>query len=262
MAEKFTRWGKKPVTPAAAIQPITAPLMPQSLAPSKRDVPSVAHMQCRAFARALTAEKQATPTPNRRINGVCLPYQVLTEDCGGFREMYAPGSFGASLTNGENKLLVLNHNPDVIFGCSDAGTARYSEKPDGIHVQCDMPLTGPGNDALTLVRRGDITNMAAFFLITKHHFETIKGERVRVVEKGELIAASIYGAPTMNGAMCDVDQAITDAAAKAHAEGLKAGIARGRKPAGPGDEAFIDSHMSQFKAKSNSGLYNRKLFQR
>jgi HK97 family phage prohead protease len=264
MAQRFTRWGKKPEPIAAATPvPSTPASMPQSLAPSKSDVPSVAHMQCRAFARAIAAEKQTGLALVRRVNGVCIPYQVLTEDCGGFREMYAPGSFGASLTNGNNKLLLFNGNTDIIFGCSDAGTARFSELPDGIHVQCDMPQTSAGNDTLTLMRRGDITNMAAFFMIVKHHFETIKGERVRVVDKGDLIAASIYGAPTMNGAMCDVDQAIQDAAAKAHIEGLRAGIARGRQTsAGPGDGAFVDSRNSEFNAKFRGGLYYRKAFQR
>jgi hypothetical protein len=113
------------------------------------------------------------------------------------------------------------------------------------------------------MRRGDIDQMAAMFYILEHNFQTIAGERVRVVTKGQLLVASVASCSQMNGAIVDVDQAIKAAAADAHAAGLRAGIRQGRATAktpiaSSADETFVRGKSAEFKRTQNPGIHNRK----
>ena len=65
-------------------------------------------------------------------------------------------------------ILNLNHSnmvPDVLgrFRNSDKDTLSLELRGDGIDCRCDLPKTNNANDALELMKRGDITGMSFAF---------------------------------------------------------------------------------------------------
>jgi HK97 family phage prohead protease len=148
-----------------------------------------------------------------QISGLLVPYNSLSCDMGGFREIYEAGCFNQSLKAGEDDpAVVYAHNVDQILGRVSAGTARFWETAEGLRYSVDVPDTQPGRDAMTLIGRGDIRGSSAAFYILRHRWETRNGARVRVVEQAQLVEGSPYPFPayTSSTATVSADTAGSD----------------------------------------------------
>lgn len=148
-----------------------------------------------------------------RISGVLAPYDVLSCDLGGFREMYQVGCFKKSLEVND-PLILAYHDPSKVLGRKSNGTARFWEAADGLHYEADLPDTQDARDLETLIRRGDVRGSSAAFFITRHRWETRNGERVRIVEEAELVEGSPHSFAAYAETTADAGQA----AAAAHDE--------------------------------------------
>lgn len=127
-------------------------------------------------------------TETKRVTGVLAPYNSLSSDLGGFKEIYSPGCFAASLRDGsEDPRVLFNHDIGAVLGRMSNGTARFWEEADGLHYEADLPDTQAGRDVRTLVERGDIRESSAAFYITKQHPEQRGGWKVRVIEEARLV---------------------------------------------------------------------------
>ena len=77
-------------------------------------------------------------------------------------EILEPGCISRELLAKSDVILNLNHSnmvPDVLgrFRNSDKDTLSLELRGDGIDCRCDLPKTNNANDALELMKRGDIT---------------------------------------------------------------------------------------------------------
>ncbi len=147
-----------------------------------------------------------------KITGLAIPYNKLSIDMGGFREVYTPGCFAGSLNDGDLRVC-FSHNVAYVLGRKSAGTATFWEDSAGVHFEADPPDTSWANDLLTSMDRGDIDQASAAFFIQQHRWEQRSGERVRVVEKGALMECSVvafaaYGASTAATAKPGQDQSM------------------------------------------------------
>ena len=80
-------------------------------------------------------------------------------------EILEPGCISRELLMKSDVILNLNHSnmvPDVLgrFRNSDKDTLSLELRGDGIDCRCDLPKTNNANDALELMKRGDITGMS------------------------------------------------------------------------------------------------------
>ena len=80
-------------------------------------------------------------------------------------EILEPGCISRELLAKSDVILNLNHSnmvPDVLgrFRNSDKDTLSLELRGDGIDCRCDLPKTNNANDALELMKRGDITGMS------------------------------------------------------------------------------------------------------
>jgi HK97 family phage prohead protease len=145
-----------------------------------------------------------SPT-RQKITGILAPYNSLSCDLGGFKEAYQPGCFRKSLADpNSDPRVCFCHEATLILGRRGAGTARFWEEADGLHYECELPDTQCGRDVQALVQRGDIFASSAAFYLTKHHWETRAGQRVRVVEEAQLVEGSPHSFAAYGGASASI----------------------------------------------------------
>ena len=106
-------------------------------------------------------------------------------------EVLDPGCISRELLQKSDVVLNLNHSnmvPDVLgrYRNSEKDTLTLELRGDGIDCRCDLPHTNNANDALELIRRGDIDGMSFAF---EDDFEDTENgvsyERTNDVEDGK-----------------------------------------------------------------------------
>ena len=94
-----------------------------------------------------------------------IPYNSQSEDLGGFREIFRPGSFSDTIRQ-DDVVGLFNHEPSLVLGRSSAGTLRFQDGDAGLIYVLEPPDTQVGRDLVTSVKRGDIKGTSfAFFVM-------------------------------------------------------------------------------------------------
>lgn len=106
-------------------------------------------------------------------------------------EILEPGCISRELLQKSDVILNLNHSnmvPDVLgrYRNTEKDTLTLELRGDGIDCRCDLPRTNNANDALELIKRGDINGMS--FAFEDDYEDTENGvsyERTNDVEDGK-----------------------------------------------------------------------------
>jgi len=160
---------------------------------------------------------------NRQITCLIAPYGQLSQDLGGFKEIYEPGCFTEALADSnDDPCALFAHDARYVIGCKSAGTARFFERADGLYFEADAPDTQWASDLLVSMRRGDIKRSSAGFFILRPRWEYQSGQKVRVIEKAKLVEGSVVSFAAYDATTAE---AAPDLAALAAAETLKLEIA-------------------------------------
>ena len=107
----------------------------------------------------------------RTFRGHAAVFDSLSVDLGGFREKIKRGAFRKVLQSGPDVRFLKNHDANLIFGRSTAGTLRLKEDGTGLFVENDLPtdsegrLTASAEELSIAVERGDITGMSFAFRV-------------------------------------------------------------------------------------------------
>lgn len=139
----------------------------------------------------LSSYEQVPVADSRTIRCLVAPYNRMSLDLGGFREMYSIGCFAAWLASGADACAVLQHDPMYILGRQSADTAKFYETDTGLWFECEAPATQWASDLLTSMRRGDVTGSSAAFFIDHARWEYRNGTKIRIIEKARLVEGSI-----------------------------------------------------------------------
>ena len=108
-------------------------------------------------------------------------------------EILEPGCISRELLAKSDVILNLNHSnmvPDVLgrFRNSDKDTLSLELRGDGIDCRCDLPKTNNANDALELMKRGDITGMSFAFEDDYEDSENgVSYEKTNDIEDGKVV---------------------------------------------------------------------------
>ena len=118
-------------------------------------------------------EPQEGQAESRTIDGTPIVFGVRSvnltpwSDTREVYEVLEPGCISQELISRSDVILNLNHSnmvPDVLGRCRNGkGTLELELRENKIGCRCDLPHTNNANDALELMRRGDITGMSFAF---------------------------------------------------------------------------------------------------
>ena len=118
-------------------------------------------------------EPQEGQTESRTIEGTPIVFGVRSvnltpwSDTREVYEVLEPGCITNDLLQRSDVILNLNHSnmvPDVLGRCRNGkGTLSLELRENKVGCRCDLPHTNNANDALELMRRGDITGMSFAF---------------------------------------------------------------------------------------------------
>jgi len=106
-----------------------------------------------------------------KLAGYAAVFNTLSEDLGWFREKIAPGAFARSLRENADVRALFNHDANQVLGRSKAHTLTLSEDADGLKVEIMPPDTVAGRDTVTLVERGDVSQMSFGFITRKDEWD-------------------------------------------------------------------------------------------
>ncbi len=111
---------------------------------------------------------------------------------GSWREKVSPGAYKKTIK--ENDIRALwNHNTDLVLGRNKSGTLDLLEDTKGLKVQISPPDTQAGRDAVTSIKRGDVTQMSIAFQIVKEEWIQPADARdlpLRIIREAKLFEVS------------------------------------------------------------------------
>ena len=96
------------------------------------------------------------------------------------REKLARGAFDAALAEGQDVRGLVNHDPNQLIGRTAAGTLRLETDSVGLHYEVDTADTQAGRDAVTLIKRGDMSGSSFGFSVRPN------GDRRTITETDSL----------------------------------------------------------------------------
>ena len=112
-----------------------------------------------------------------------IPYNSPSEDLG-FVEILRPGCFTKTLQSGKNIMSLWGHRDDKPLGSTKAGTLTFRDTPQGLNVRIEPNLsTTWGENALSAVKRGDISGLSFGFTVRDSGVKWTKNNSVREIHE-------------------------------------------------------------------------------
>lgn len=88
-----------------------------------------------------------------------------------WRECVKPGAFARAIKEKQDVRALVDHDASRIIGRTKAGTLRLAEGQRGLEVEIDVADTQVGRDLVTLVDRGDVSQMSFGFVVRVQEWE-------------------------------------------------------------------------------------------
>lgn len=151
-------------------------------------------------------EKDGKPV----IEGYAAVFGQTIEVMGFFEEEIDPEAFDRALKEKQDVRCLKNHDPSLLLGRTKSETLRLSVDEHGLKYDADPPDTTAGKDAVTEIKRGDMTGSSFAFIIRRQEWIEEKGKKdKRIIKDVDLFDVSPCTYPAY-------DQ--TDVAVRAHTE--------------------------------------------
>jgi HK97 family phage prohead protease len=102
---------------------------------------------------------------DRKIRGIAVVFNKLSDNLGGFRERIKPEAVDRTFREGIDVRALVDHETSKVLGRKTAGTLMLRKTPKGLQVEIDPPDTSYARDILQSVDRGDISGMSFEFQV-------------------------------------------------------------------------------------------------
>ena len=135
------------------------------------------------------------------LEGYASVFNQEAEIYGLWREAVAPGTFKKTVQESDIRAL-WNHNTDLVLGRNKAKTLQLSEDKHGLKVTITPPDTQAGRDAVTSIKRGDVSQMSIAFDVVKQEWlypQDRKELPLRTIREARLYEVSPVTFPAFEG---------------------------------------------------------------
>lgn len=128
------------------------------------------------------------------VEGYALKFGKPSEDLGGFIE-YIDRSALDGVDMSDVRLFV-DHDPAKLLGRTKSGTLKLEVDEVGLKFRAVLPDTTVGNDALALVKRGDLSQCSFGFTVVDDVWTDGQDMLVRTIKQiGKLMEISLVSIP-------------------------------------------------------------------
>ncbi len=149
-------------------------------------------METRAYGRC---ELRAVESGMPKLEGRAVPFNSLSVDLGGFREIIDPQAFVDSVKSGPDIRLLIDHVASKVLGRVSARTLMLEHTAEGLGFSADLPDTSYSRDLQVSLKRGDVNQMSFGFICIRDAWASGDGGPIRTVQKGELLECSVVTFP-------------------------------------------------------------------
>jgi HK97 family phage prohead protease len=126
------------------------------------------------------------------ITGLGVPYNAPSEDLGGLREVFKPGT----CRNLQDDIFIdVEHDPGRKLGRTSAKTANVQDDPKGLRVSVTVPDTTVGRDTLEEVRNGTLDGMSIAFTDPEDSWDGHGDAILRTITGANLEAVTLTSYP-------------------------------------------------------------------
>jgi HK97 family phage prohead protease len=129
-----------------------------------------------------------------RIVGLAIPFDVRSQDLGGFVEIVRPAAVDRALAADADIRALYAHDPAAVLGRTPK-TLTLTKDTRGLAFTLDPANTSAGRDALELVRRGDVTGASFGFRTVKDAWHQDGGQAIRELLDVDLVEISLTAFP-------------------------------------------------------------------
>lgn len=144
------------------------------------------------------------------ISGYAAVFGQVIDLGYGFDETVAPGAFTDALARPDDVRALINHDESLILGRNTAGTLRLMQDDQGLAVEIEPPSTTYAMDLLTVMRRGDVTQMSFAFTADLEEWDETGPRPLRTIK-----AVTLYDVSVVTYPAYDMTEAEAKAAAAA-----------------------------------------------
>lgn len=127
-----------------------------------------------------------TSDDSRKIEGVAIVFNALSEDLGNFREVILPEAIEGVIEESDIFFLY-NHDSGRGFlarSRNGVGSLKTEVMTDGVHFSFDAPHTALGDEVLEHLRRGDVNQCSFAFTIAEDAWDKQPdGSYIRTIKK-------------------------------------------------------------------------------
>jgi HK97 family phage prohead protease len=123
---------------------------------------------------------------SRKIEGVSIVFNALSNDLGGFREQIIPEAVEGVIEQSDIFFLY-NHTSDRGFlarSRNGSGSLQTEVREDGVYFSFDAPKTALGDEVLEYLKRGDVNQCSFAFAVDTDKWEKqTDGTYIRTITK-------------------------------------------------------------------------------
>ena len=141
-------------------------------------------------------EVRSTSGGREKITGLAIPYNELSIDLDGFREIVRPGAFARTLAGDDDVRADVEHDRNVKLARRKNGSLKLIDLPRGLAVEILLPNTTVGRNTAEEIRAGLLDGMSIGMIVEKDEYVTQKsGELVRGIRQAKLTTVALTQFP-------------------------------------------------------------------
>lgn len=143
-------------------------------------------------------EAQEGEQESRIVEGYALKFGVrsrlLCDWFDTYEEIMEPGSVTREFLDTQDFILSLYHDPHRVLARSNKGegTLNYEVDEIGVKFWAEMPKTADGDEALELVKRGDLDGCSFIYTTNEDDLSMVRYEKVKEDGK-EVLLRHVFG---------------------------------------------------------------------